>query len=158
MRAEEDKSARNDGGMPAQGRVVQFTGTFLKMVRYAGADTTRLAPLIVGDRQPVTDSGRAGSRAIRMVLPFARTDGDAAMKLIYWALGLARGGLGGSRSRSMAFAWADCELTTTHEVRRSEPGPSAGIHRAAEGAVKSFVSPLFFVGFHFLESADFRVE
>ena len=35
------------------GQTVQFTGTFLKMVRYAGGDGPRLAPLIVGDQPPV---------------------------------------------------------------------------------------------------------
>jgi hypothetical protein len=34
------------------GRTVRFTGTFLKMVRYAAGDGERLAPLIVGDRPP----------------------------------------------------------------------------------------------------------
>src|SRR5262249_20647678 len=35
--------------VPDLGREVRFTGTFLKMVRYAAADGARLAPLIVGD-------------------------------------------------------------------------------------------------------------
>jgi hypothetical protein len=39
--------------IPGPGRTVRFTGTFLKMVRYAAADGERLAPLIVGDRPPV---------------------------------------------------------------------------------------------------------
>ena len=34
------------------GQLVQFTGTFLKMIRYAAGDGARLAPLIVGDRPP----------------------------------------------------------------------------------------------------------
>ncbi len=34
------------------GRTVRFTGTFLKMVRYAAGDGERLAPLLVGDRPP----------------------------------------------------------------------------------------------------------
>ena len=38
--------------MPEPGRMVRFTGTFLKMVRYAGGDGARLAPLIVGDQPP----------------------------------------------------------------------------------------------------------
>jgi hypothetical protein len=37
---------------PGPGRMVRFTGTFLKMVRYAAGDGDRLAPLIVGDRPP----------------------------------------------------------------------------------------------------------
>ena len=41
---------------PGPGRVVRFTGTFLKMVRYAAGDGDRLAPLIVGDRPPASPS------------------------------------------------------------------------------------------------------
>jgi hypothetical protein len=37
---------------PAPGRMVRFTGTFLKMIRYAAGDGERLAPLVVGDRPP----------------------------------------------------------------------------------------------------------
>jgi hypothetical protein len=36
--------------VPGPGREVRFTGTFLKMIRYAAGDGERLAPLIVGDR------------------------------------------------------------------------------------------------------------
>lgn len=39
-------------GDRAAGQSVEFTGTFLKMVRYAAGDGDRLAPLIVGDRSP----------------------------------------------------------------------------------------------------------
>jgi hypothetical protein len=38
---------------PELGQTVRFTGTFLKMVRYAGGDGARLAPLVVGDQPPV---------------------------------------------------------------------------------------------------------
>jgi hypothetical protein len=38
--------------IPEQGKTVRFSGTFLKMVRYAGGDGARLAPLVVGDRPP----------------------------------------------------------------------------------------------------------
>ncbi len=36
--------------IPGLGQTVEFTGTFLKMVRYTAGDGPRLAPLIVGDR------------------------------------------------------------------------------------------------------------
>jgi len=39
-------------GVPRPGRMVRFTGTFLKTVRYAARNGERLAPLIVGDRPP----------------------------------------------------------------------------------------------------------
>jgi hypothetical protein len=37
---------------PKVGESVNFTGTFLKSIRYAGGDQARLAPLIVGNRPP----------------------------------------------------------------------------------------------------------
>ena len=42
------------------GQFVQFTGTFLRMVRYLASDGGRLAPLVVGNRAPVcvTEAGR----------------------------------------------------------------------------------------------------
>jgi len=39
--------------IPELGRTVRFTGTFLRMVRYATGNGARLAPLVVGDRLPV---------------------------------------------------------------------------------------------------------
>ena len=40
--------------IPKLGQTVRFTGTFLKMIRYAAGDGDRLAPLIVGDQPPIT--------------------------------------------------------------------------------------------------------
>ena len=42
---------------PALGQTVRFTGTFLKMVRYAGGDGARLAPLVVGDSATGASTG-----------------------------------------------------------------------------------------------------
>jgi hypothetical protein len=39
-------------GEPRPGQMIRFTGTFLKTVRYPARDGERMAPLIVGDRQP----------------------------------------------------------------------------------------------------------
>ena len=39
--------------IPKLGQTVRFTGTFLKMIRYAAGDSDRLAPLVVGDQPPV---------------------------------------------------------------------------------------------------------
>jgi hypothetical protein len=45
---------RDAGGVnPEIGANVRFTGTFLKMVRYAAADVARLAPLVVCGQPPV---------------------------------------------------------------------------------------------------------
>jgi hypothetical protein len=52
--------------LPKLGQVVQFTGTFLKVVRFAAGDGHRLAPLVVGDQPPVPvqdDGKRDGSRS-----------------------------------------------------------------------------------------------
>ena len=42
---------------------MQFTGTFLKMIRYAAGDGARMAPLIVGDRPPGPATAPAADRA-----------------------------------------------------------------------------------------------
>jgi len=39
--------------IPKLGQTVRFTGTFLKMVRFAAGDGARLAPLVVGNQPPV---------------------------------------------------------------------------------------------------------
>jgi hypothetical protein len=39
--------------VPDLGQTVDFTGTYLRTIRYAGGDQPRLAPWIVGDRPPV---------------------------------------------------------------------------------------------------------
>jgi hypothetical protein len=39
--------------IPELGQTVRFTGTFLRIVRYAAGDAARLAPLLVGDQPPV---------------------------------------------------------------------------------------------------------
>jgi hypothetical protein len=44
---------------PDVGRVVRFTGTFLKMVTYTASDGKRLAPLIVGQRPPYDKPDRS---------------------------------------------------------------------------------------------------
>jgi hypothetical protein len=93
VQAEQAKGKHEAGGMPGQGRLVQFTGTFLKMVRYAGADTNRLAPLIVGDGFPMVIPSEPIESKNDGALLGATQDGDTATKLTYWALGLAVAGL-----------------------------------------------------------------
>jgi hypothetical protein len=128
IRAEEAKDEQMDRGMPAQGRVVQFTGTFLKMVRYAGADTNRLAPLIVGDERPVLiPADRIESNKDGALLR-ATDDGDAAIKLIYWALGLAAAG-----------------LVAVGLARRHLHGPIASSRRRMKSADLSPDPPLEFI-------------
>ncbi len=55
----QDKTnAKNNS--PDAGRQIAFTGTFLRSIRYAATDQARLAPLIVGDRQPENTAASAG--------------------------------------------------------------------------------------------------
>ncbi|MGP0067329.1 MAG: hypothetical protein ACLQGP_27510 [Isosphaeraceae bacterium] len=85
--AKGDREPDNRPGPTSQfgpGHTVRFTGTFLKMVRYAGGDGERLAPLIVGDRPPApapTEAGGPGehpSKSAKVLPPIAveNRDGD----------------------------------------------------------------------------------
>ena len=57
--------------------MVRFTGTFLKMVRYAGSDGPRLAPLIVGGQQPAPYALKtAASDSARKSAPSERVATD----------------------------------------------------------------------------------
>jgi hypothetical protein len=51
------------GTVPELGQEVAFSGTFLRMVRYAGDDQPRIAPWIVGDRPPLVNSERGTRNA-----------------------------------------------------------------------------------------------
>jgi hypothetical protein len=86
---EKPASGHQSDEMPGPGRMVQFTGTFLKMVRYAGADTARLAPLIVGDRPPVVSSFEPVERQADYAPSGVTRGSGLAIRLAYWALGLA---------------------------------------------------------------------
>lgn len=92
-RDESHSDAARRTTMPELGRKVRFTGTFLKMLRYAGGDGPRLAPLIVGDHLPAPvvprpavnhfaeETGAVGAGAGR--------HSGTALGPAYWALGLA---------------------------------------------------------------------
>lgn len=62
--------------VPELGQSVRFTGTFLKMVRYAASDGARLAPLIVGDQPPI--SVREADREPRTTLSRIHEDENRA--------------------------------------------------------------------------------
>ena len=88
--------------LPKLGQMVQFTGTFLKIVRFAAGDGTRLAPLIVGDQPPVRvrDVAKAnGSRSTSTNDPgswSAESPGS-------WLLGLTLALRNGWSTRQEAF-------------------------------------------------------
>ena len=73
---------------PEPGQTVQFTGTFLKMVRYAGGDGPRLAPLIAGDRPPVPAQERTKASAVRLHGRSAEGSMPQASLPASWLLGL----------------------------------------------------------------------
>ncbi|MFI5461505.1 MAG: hypothetical protein ACHRXM_39435 [Isosphaerales bacterium] len=81
--------------IPELGRTIRFTGTFLKMVRYAAGDGARLAPLVVGDLLPVLIPAKAaGSRssAESVAAVFRAINGGshagASIEWRTWAVGL----------------------------------------------------------------------
>ncbi len=80
-------------GDRAAGQSVEFTGTFLKMVRYAAGDGDRLAPLIVGDRPPALVRAPGGSAEARAAE--ATGEGD-----VLRAIGGEVGGVGQNGRRS----------------------------------------------------------
>lgn len=69
----------------APGASITFDGTYLKRLRYRGADLDRLAPLIVGDRAPtVTSPARSVEEATKPDKPAGRLE---------WTFGLVAAGL-----------------------------------------------------------------
>jgi hypothetical protein len=69
--ADHPRTSRDATPIPQPGRAVRFTGTFLKMIRYAAADGQRLAPLIVGDRPPSPQPSETGGRSTQKSQPSA---------------------------------------------------------------------------------------
>jgi len=65
------------------GASVRFDGTFLKLIRYAGGDESRIAPLIVGPRPPVR----------READPLAGTGTGSSFAGLDWVVGLIVAGL-----------------------------------------------------------------
>ena len=112
--------------MPEIGQMVRFTGTFLKMVRYAGSDGPRLAPLIVGGQQPVPVAPRRRrpfSRGNRR--PWNRwrqtfRNGASASLLGTWA---GDAGRGRRDPGPMAFAYAGTARRGRKMSSRSIPDP-----------------------------------
>ena len=112
--------------VPELGREVRFTGTFLKMVRYAAHDGPRLAPLIVGDTPPASAvlGGNGGHRA------------NPVTSLDHWSWSLATWSLGLSVAALLGGVLARWHLNTlSRKPARDcdDPScqrPAAGIHRA----------------------------
>lgn len=108
---------------PKLGQMVRFTGTFLKMIRYAARDGDRVAPLVVGDQLPVPV--RENARANRaMSFPADNIVGQWTGSPASWLVGL-------TLARALAGVLARhhlrtpvCRRTTTRQRRRIDPtGP-----------------------------------
>jgi hypothetical protein len=95
---------KGPGGDPPleAGRRVDFTGTFLRPIRYAAADQPRLAPLVVGDRPPAplkgasAGAGASTAAALRSIgaspIPDSRLSPAAdSWPAAGWAFGLILG-------------------------------------------------------------------
>jgi hypothetical protein len=114
---------------PELGQTVRFTGTFLKMVRYAGGDAARLAPLVVGDQPPVPAPEITQANNVRRGIHSDGGHRPTAGSPTGWLLGLAitmliagvlalqylraqsrRAGLWDSRRRTTALLEADPPL------------------------------------------------
>jgi hypothetical protein len=106
-----DGAARSRA-IPQLGQSIRFTGTFLKLLRYAAGDGNRLTPLIVGDEGPVptvnartprrkssNDSGHEETRADRFDAPLDRSAGS----LSTWALAILLAGVAAG-----VLAWQHC--------------------------------------------------
>ena len=131
--------------VPGPGRTVRFTGTFLKMVRYAAGDGERLAPLIVGDRPPgpaPAEADRPGDRSSKAGKASghrwreSRRCGSRSLGLVAGKLGAgpdARGRRGrhprpsapASKPRSAAGRPCEKRLLDSDSGR-----PSAAVHRS----------------------------
>jgi hypothetical protein len=98
--------------IPEPGRDVRFTGTFLKMVRYAASDGARLAPLVVGDRPPSSQPIDAVVRAIGGHDPDAGFHGWS-WSAATWALGLSTAALAGG-----LLAWWHLNHSPSPKPRR----------------------------------------
>jgi hypothetical protein len=105
--------------MPEPGRNVRFTGTFLKMVRYAASDGARLAPLVVGDRPPSSQPADAVLRAIGGHVPDASRDWSS-WSPVAWALGLSASALAGG-----LLAWWHLNTPSRKPRRRTMTPPAA---------------------------------
>ena len=78
--------SREQGRGRSSAKNVRFTGTSLKMVRYAGGDGARLAPLVVGDRSPVAVIARANPTGTG---ESGKSYSGGALGPGYWAIALA---------------------------------------------------------------------
>ena len=99
--------------IPNIGQTVQFTGTFLKMVRYAAGDGARLAPLVVGAHAPAQDTAQASTDRGQPGVRLKKWAGSPASWLVGLTLALIT---------AVGLAWRSLhrpfERTELHDRRR----------------------------------------
>jgi hypothetical protein len=119
--------------IPRLGQTVRFTGTFLKMVRYAAGDGARLAPLVVGDRPPVPeeDTSHANPGGSRAASRFQRWAGSPTTWFLGLTLALVTAG---------GLAW--------RHLHASFEGPARRAQRDRSSASLAADSPLNFIEPH----------
>jgi hypothetical protein len=95
---------RGKGGAaaPRLGAAIRFTGTFLKTIRYAAADTARLAPLVVGDRAPVEEQDPTAAPGAPAAAPPAAPHAASSQAAALGRLGLV---MGLAAVLALALAW-----------------------------------------------------
>ncbi len=107
------------GPVPDRGREVRFTGTFLKMVRYAAHDGDRLAPLVVGSRPPTSKPAGSAEPSSGIQEPNARLD-RWAWSPVSWVLGLSMAALAAG-----LLAWRHLHSPSRRAVARSRTAQRA---------------------------------
>jgi hypothetical protein len=114
------------------GQEVRFTGTFLKMVRYAAADGGRLAPLVVGSQPPVAaqKTAQAKSPGRPQGDRFFKWVGSPAAWLLCFTLAFITAG---------GLAWWHLHLPPAGPSRRKRGRPTT-TSREAEPPLK-FIEP-----------------
>jgi hypothetical protein len=125
------------------GNQVRFTGTFLKKIRYAAADTTRLAPLIVGDRPPVKDEATGAALESLSSTPAVPQPGEASRATALWPFGVALGLL---ITLSLLLAWYQLNKPApTRRRRESERDRTRERRPGPDHAIASTDLPLEFL-------------
>ena len=107
------------GLVPDRGRAVRFTGTFLKMVRYAAQDGDRLAPLVVGSGPATLQPTGVVHPAIGMHESSARLD-QWTWSPVTWLLGLTMAALAAG-----LLAWRHLHSPSRRPVAKSQTAPHA---------------------------------
>jgi hypothetical protein len=127
---------------PQIGNQVRFTGTFLKMIRYAAADTIRLAPLIVGDRPPVKDEATKAALETSGSTPVVQQPSEASRATGLWPFGL---GLGLLITLALLLAWYQLNKPATLRRRGSERDRTRERHPGRDHSNASTDLPLEFL-------------